>query len=75
MTEGAAYGAALLAAVGAGQYPSVEVACATANQVAGRTVLDEEQGKAYRQGYLLYRELYPALKISFEGMANRKSYS
>jgi xylulokinase len=64
-TEGAAYGAALLAATGAGQYPSVERACEMAIQVTGRTRPDSEQVKTYQQGYLVYRELYPALASKF----------
>jgi xylulokinase len=67
-TEGAAYGAALLAAVGAGHYPSVEKACETAIQVTGRTDPDDKQVKAYRQSYTTYRDLYPALKSSFKAM-------
>jgi xylulokinase len=64
-TEGAAYGAALLAAVGAEVFPSVDAACETAITVTGRTSPDEEQVKAYRQGYSVYRDLYPALRASF----------
>jgi xylulokinase len=65
-TEGAAYGAALLAAVGAGQYPDVASACETAIQVTGRTVPDAEQVEAYHQGYTIYRGLYPALVPTFK---------
>jgi hypothetical protein len=64
-TEGAAYGAALLAAVGAGMFPSVDATCETAITVTGRTSPDEKQGEAYRQGYAVYQELYPGLKASF----------
>lgn len=65
-TEGAAYGAALLAAVGAGKYPSVEAACETAIQVTGSTLPDSKQASAYEQVYPLYRGLYPALKPTFD---------
>ncbi|GAB4484551.1 MAG: xylulokinase [Anaerolineales bacterium] len=64
-TEGAAYGAALLAAVGAGQYPSVEAACQAAIQVTGSTLPNAEQVKAYEAVYPLYRGLYPALTPTF----------
>jgi xylulokinase len=64
-TEGAAYGAALLAAAGAGAFPSVEAACASTIQVTGQAIPHGERVKAYRQGYAIYRELYPALKASF----------
>ena len=64
-TEGAAYGAALLAGVGTGQYPSVEAACETAIKVTGRTSPDAEHVETYRQAYPIYRGLYPALTSSF----------
>jgi xylulokinase len=69
-TEGAAYGAALLAAAGAGAFPSVEAACAATIQVTGRTVPIAAQVQACRPGYALYRELYPALKASFKKMGS-----
>lgn len=64
-TEGAAYGAALLAAVGAGKYPSVEAACEAAIQVTGSTLPDSERVSAYEKVYPLYRGLYPALTPTF----------
>lgn len=64
-TEGAAYGAALLAAVGAGEYENVETACQSAIQVTGSTLPDAEQVKAYEAVYPLYRGLYPALAPTF----------
>jgi xylulokinase len=69
-TEGAAYGAALLAAVGAGCYPSVETACEAAIRVTGSTLPDEKQVKAYEKIYPIYRELYPALTSSFKKLAD-----
>ena len=66
--EGAAYGAALLAAVGAGNWPDVASACRAAVKLTGSTLPDAEQVKTYRQSYSLYRELYPALKSSFQKM-------
>lgn len=65
-TEGAAYGAALLAAVGAGEYPSVEAACEAAVKVTGSTLPAPEQVKAYEKIYPLYRDLYPTLTSSFK---------
>lgn len=64
-TEGAAYGAALLAAVGAGKYPSVEAACQAAIQVTGSTLPNAEQVSIYEKVYPLYRGLYPALTPTF----------
>jgi xylulokinase len=69
-TEGAAYGAALLAAVGAGNFSSVESACETAVQVTGSTLPDPQRVAAYEQIYPLYRDLYPALTSTFKKLGN-----
>jgi xylulokinase len=66
--EGAAYGAALLAAVGANVFPDVESACAALIQVTGFTEPGEGQG-VYREAYPAYRDLYPALRPSFEAVS------
>jgi len=66
-TEGAAYGAALLAAVGVGAYDSVTDACDATIQVTGKT----DPGvnvKAYAEKYPLYQDLYPALRSTFHKM-------
>ena len=63
--EGAAFGAALLAGVGAGAWPSVRAACQETVQITGRTAPDASQVDAYRRGYAVYRELYPLLKNTF----------
>lgn len=62
--EGAAYGAALLAAVGLGAFPSVPAACQQVIRVTGRTEISEDAPK-YEQSYARYRQLYPALKPFF----------
>jgi xylulokinase len=67
-TEGAAYGAALLAAVGAGAFASVPQACAAAVQVTGSTI-PGERAAAYQDAYPRYRALYPALKAEFQATA------
>jgi xylulokinase len=67
-TEGAAYGAALLAGVGAGHWPDVDAACAAAIQVTGRVSPVAEQARAYEPFYDQYRALYPALKPTFQQM-------
>lgn len=64
-TEGAAYGAALLAGVGAGAWPDVASACKTAVKITGSTVPDPAQVEAYSKAYSAYRALYPALKPSW----------
>ena len=68
-TEGAAFGAALLAGVGAGEWSSVPAACAAAVKITGSTRPDPTQVEAYRKSYPLYRELYPALKPGFSKIA------
>ena len=61
-TEGAAYGAALLAGMGAGAWPSVEAACDATITVTGRDEPVAEWARPTRQLYPRYRELYAALK-------------
>jgi xylulokinase len=72
-TEGAAFGAALLAGVGAGAWGNVPEACAAAVKITGSTQPDEAQMNVYCAVYPLYRELYPALKPSFNKMAHISS--
>ena len=67
-TEGAAYGAALLAGVGAGAWSDVVTACNVAVKLTGSTMPDPAQVEAYRKAYPLYQELYPALKSKFAKM-------
>ena len=64
-TEGAAYGAALLAGVGAGRWSDVQSACRTCIKITGSTQPDTSQLETYRSSYSTYRELYPALKSTF----------
>ena len=63
--EGPAFGAALLAAVGAGVYPSVEEACRSTIQVISSTKPDTSRKSVYDRYYSVYRGLYPALKDQF----------
>jgi xylulokinase len=71
-TEGAAHGAALLAATGAGAFPDVESACAAVNQPTGRTVPGLHLA-AYESLYPLYRALCPALRPTFNAIAQAVS--
>jgi len=72
-TEGAAYGAALLAGVGAGIYPSVEAAAERAIRVTGHHQPGRDVEK-YADYYRRYRALYPALKAEFAAMAKLVSW-
>ena len=67
-TEGAAYGAALLAGAGAGAWPTVQAACDAAIAVTGRDEPDPGWARAYDALYPRYRELYPALKPTFTSL-------
>jgi xylulokinase len=67
-SEGAAYGAALLAATGAGVFPDVESACAATMRVTSSTPPGPAH-RAYQEIYPLYRDLYPALQPSFQAVA------
>ena len=67
-TEGAAYGAALLAGVGAGAWSDVPAACQIAVKITGSTQPQALHVETYQKSYLLYRDLYPALKNNFSKM-------
>ncbi|MGE5251177.1 MAG: xylulokinase, partial [Bacteroidota bacterium] len=67
--EGAAYGAALLAATGAGAFPSVESACEAAIHITGSTRPGDDQ-EVYARLYPLYRGLYPSLKPTFNQLSS-----
>ena len=67
-TEGAAYGAALLAGVGAGVWPDVPSACQACIHITGSTQPEASQVETYRQAYPIYQELYPALRSTFAKM-------
>lgn len=64
-TEGAAFGAALLAGVGVGMWPDIDAACATAIHVTGSTLPQERVARQYDDVYRAYTALYPALKANF----------
>jgi xylulokinase len=64
--EGAAYGAALLAGVGAGVWPTVDAACSAVVRVAKRTPADPVATQVLQQTYARYRRIYPALKTIFQ---------
>jgi xylulokinase len=67
-TEGAAYGAALLAGAGIGAWSDVNAACKEAVGITGIEQPDHKQVECYSRVYKLYQELYPALTSSFKKM-------
>ena len=68
VTEGAAFGAALLAGVGVGVHKDVEEACARAVGITDR-IEPSANARVYNDYYLVYRALYPALAPHFKGVS------
>ncbi len=69
VTEGAAMGAALLAGVGAGVYRDIREAVDACVRVTSSTAPNPEAAAIYERSYPLYRNLYPALKPTFDALA------
>jgi xylulokinase len=67
-TEGAAFGAALLAGVSAGFYESISQACEESIHITGSDEPGSETA-AYQEIYPRYRALYPALSAEFQAIA------
>jgi len=65
--EGAAQGAATLAAVGAGWFGTVEDACRAFVHIGEPT--EPSGSDAYEHAYVRYRELYPALRPTFHALS------
>jgi xylulokinase len=63
--EGAAYGAAILAGVGAKVWPSVDAACASVVRVVDRIQPNPANAEVMRKNYAAYRRIYPATKAIF----------
>jgi len=66
--EGAAYGAAILAGVGAGNWHSVEDACDATVRVAKQIESNPRDAATLDQAYRTYQKIYPAL----QHIANRE---
>ncbi len=67
--EGPALGAAILAGVGAGMYPSVQEACSNLIKVNPPQAPIPENVEKYEKLYRVYTGLYPALKENFKQLA------
>lgn len=67
--EGPALGAAILAGVGAGLFPSVQEACKELVKVNEAQEPSAEAVRSYEKFYQIYRSLYPAMKDSFKQLA------
>jgi len=68
-TEGAAYGAALLAGVGAGVWQDVKSACQQTVKITGSTMPDAQGVATSEPYYQQFRKLYPALKEVFHTLS------
>lgn len=64
--EGPAFGAAMLAAVAAGEYKSVEEIAAKLVHVVDTVEPEPEIAARYEKRYAQFKEIYPALKPVFE---------
>jgi xylulokinase len=63
--EGAAYGAAILAGVGAGIWPSVDSACEAVVRVKAKIAVQPKVAASMNEMYAAFRRAYPALKSVF----------
>lgn len=67
--EGPSYGTAILAGVGVGIFKDVKSACKELIKEKDIFKFDKEKVKIYENYYKIYRELYFALKNSFDNLA------
>ncbi len=67
--EGPAYGAALLASVGAGEYSHISKAVKAGISITRTIKPNAPSNRLYAKYYARYRELYPALKDQFAALA------
>jgi len=68
VTEGAAYGAALLAGMGVGAFPSVEAACDRVVRIADHARPGPSRER-YEELYRVYVELYPRLQDAMHALS------
>ena len=64
--EGPAFGVALLAAVGAGEYKNIEEACKATIKLSGETPADRKAKAYYDRAFPVYQQLYQSLKDDFK---------
>jgi xylulokinase len=67
--EGPAYGVALLAAVGGGEFKDIREACAATIRVVQQTSPSRSAKKDYDRAFPVYQQLYRALKDDFKSIA------
>jgi xylulokinase len=69
VSEGPAFGAALLAAVGTKCFKNIQEACDAAIRVSATTKFSSKTAAVYEKYYAVFRRLYPALKAEFAEVA------
>lgn len=67
--EGAAFGVALLAAVGGGEYQNIEEACQVAVSTVQTVSPIPENQNIYQKSFPIYQQLYRSLKNDFQSIA------
>jgi xylulokinase len=67
-TEGAAFGAALLAGAGCGVFAGIERACDATIVVTDRATPDAQRVQTYERIYEVYRDLYPMLRPTMHAL-------
>ncbi len=67
--QGAAFGVALLAAVGDGAYRDIAEACKATIEVASHSPVDRKSAKTYAALFPIYQSLYGNLKSNFAALA------
>ncbi|MBN2473496.1 MAG: xylulokinase [Pirellulales bacterium] len=67
--EGPAFGVALLAAVGAGEFNHVREACQATIRVVQETSADRKAKRYYDRAFPVYQQLYASLKDDFKRIA------
>jgi xylulokinase len=67
--QGPAFGVALLAAVGAGEYKNVQEACAATIKVVQETAPNKKASATYNAMFPEYQQLYRSLKDDFKRIA------
>jgi xylulokinase len=68
--EGSAYGAALIALAGSGEYGSITEVCRVAIHEVDSMAPRDSEAAFYEQGHRVYQSLYPALKAAFGQINN-----
>lgn len=64
--EGPGFGAAILAAVGCGEYPSVEAACDKLVKIVDEVYPDQKLVEKYEDRYQKFKKIYPTVTALYE---------